>query len=386
MKKNISILIPALLLMLSACGGKKEQVVQAEGLAKIEQEWKDISIKVENGLDKPTVMQLLRAFNDTWQTAAADSIFAEASGKDYYGEEWYAGKSSVFVDNEDFCTAWYNHGDTGEQLLESRTYPRDNGHMLFAVHLEQQNPEQLSFCCFYDYDPKTQMMTPEEEPYKDFKRKWPQSVISYQLGLEFDLTIMVIETNKDEECWYHHYVWNGMKHEFHHSGPDSYHHEDEEDDQQIATAPEEDWTEEAVEKRIREYFEAVNKTFADGSTLSPFDLDKQFYTNYWNEVYEEVNAKDGRQKTTESCFFIDDNHWTNGLQTPVEVKDVKVELLTGDTAEAVFTLVEKEGGFSQKAVLELGYQRGFWCINNWLKKSHDPAGSILSQMEKYIGQ
>ncbi|MBR1411153.1 MAG: hypothetical protein IJ580_08655 [Prevotella sp.] len=78
MKKNISILIPALLLMLSACGGKKEQVVQADGLAKIKQEWKDISIKVENGLDKPTVMQLLRAFNDTWQTAAADSIFAEA--------------------------------------------------------------------------------------------------------------------------------------------------------------------------------------------------------------------------------------------------------------------------------------------------------------------
>lgn len=167
------------------------------------------------------------------------------------------------------------------------------------------------------------------------------------------------------------------------NGPESYTHED--DDQPMATAPEEDWTEEAVEKRIREYFDAVNKTFADGSTLSPFDLDKQFYTNYWNEVYEEVNAKDGRQKTTESCFFVDDNHWTGGLDTPVEVKDVKVELLTGETAEAVFTLVEKEGGISQKVVLALDYQRGLWCINDWLKKSHDPAGSMLSKMEKYIG-
>ena len=218
MKIKLCLLI-SVLLMLSSCGDKKEQDIQAEGLAKIEQEWKDVPIKVENGLDKPTVIQLLRAFNDTWQTAAADSIFTTAAGKDYFGDEWYEGKSPVFVDCEDFCTAWYNHGDTGDQLLESRIYPRDNGHLLFAVHLEQQNPEQLSFCCFYDYDPKTQMMAPEEEPYKDLKRKWQQSSLNYQLGLEYDLTVMVEETNKDDGSWFHHYAWNGMKYEFHHAGP-----------------------------------------------------------------------------------------------------------------------------------------------------------------------
>ena len=234
-------------LLLSACGNKKSQTAQdkdtaqdtetvnltdstdsATALDPIEKGWREISIKVENGLDRPTVMQLLRAFNDTWQTAAADSIFAVAAGKDYFGDEWYAGKSPVFVDCEDFCTAWYNHGDTADQLLECRTYPRDNEHLLFAVHLEQLNPVQQSFCCFYDYDPKTQMMTPEDEPYRNLKRKWQQSYLGYQLGLEYDLTIMVEETNKDGEVWFHHYVWNGMKHEFHHAGPESYASEDDE--------------------------------------------------------------------------------------------------------------------------------------------------------------
>ena len=153
----------------------------------------------------------------------------------------------------------------------------------------------------------------------------------------------------------------------------------------VVAAPEDNWTEEAVAKQIKRYFDAVNETFAEGSSLSPFDLDKKYYSAYWNEVYEAVNEKDGKQSTTEKCFFVDDNHWTAGMETPLEVKDIKVELLTGDNAEAVFTMVEKESGFSQKKVISLDYERGVWRIGNWLQKSHDPSGSMLVMMEKYIG-
>ena len=154
----------------------------------------------------------------------------------------------------------------------------------------------------------------------------------------------------------------------------------------VTSAPEEDWTEEAVAKQVRRYFDAVNETFAEGSGLNPFDLDKNYYSAHWNKVYGAVCEKEGNVETVEQRFFIDDNHWTAGMATPLEVKDIKVELLTGDMAEAVFTLVAKGHGLRQKIILSLDYERGVWRIGNWLEKSHDTSGSILVRMEKYLGQ
>lgn len=153
---------------------------------------------------------------------------------------------------------------------------------------------------------------------------------------------------------------------------------------EVVTAPEEYWTEEAVEKAIRKYYDAVNKTFADGSNLSPFDLDKQYYSAYWNEVYNKVNEKESQQTSAENRFFVDDAHWTCGFETPVIVENVKVELTTGDTAEAVVKLKEKLSGMSQKVILSMDYEKGKWLIGNILENSHDPSESMLSKMEEYI--
>lgn len=165
--------------------------------------------------------------------------------------------------------------------------------------------------------------------------------------------------------------------------------DDPEDDVQpegVVVAPEEDWTEEAVANQVRKYFDAVNATFAEGSDLNPFDLDKNYYSAHWNEVYDAVNVKEGQVETVEQRFFIDDNHWTAGMDTPLEVRDIRVELLTGDMAEAVFTLVAKEHGLSRKVILSLDYERGMWRISDWLEKSHDPSGSLLVRMENYINK
>ncbi len=145
-------------------------------------------------------------------------------------------------------------------------------------------------------------------------------------------------------------------------------------------------TEEGVAECIREYFDAVNKTFAEGSGMSPFDLDKKYYSAYWNEVYNKVNEKESNATSAEQLFFVDDNHWTAGLETPVEVKDIKVEFLTGTMAEAKLTLVDKRHGQSLKAILTLDFEEAIWRISNWLEKSHDVSGSLLVKMEKYIGR
>lgn len=154
----------------------------------------------------------------------------------------------------------------------------------------------------------------------------------------------------------------------------------------VTAAPESDWTEEAVESQVLKYFDAVNKTFAEGSEKNPFDLDRNFNSAYWNEIYSAVNEKESNVRSVEERFFVDDNHWTAGMETPLEVKDIKVELLTGDMAEAEFTLLDKRHGQRQKAILSLDYERGQWRISNWLGENHDISSSILVRMEKYVGR
>ena len=145
-------------------------------------------------------------------------------------------------------------------------------------------------------------------------------------------------------------------------------------------------TEEDVAECIREYFDAVNKTFAEGSGMNPFDLDKKYYSAYWNEVYAKVNEKESNATSAEQLFFVDDNHWTAGLETPVEAKDIKVEFLTDTKVEATLILVDKRHGQSLKAILNLDFEEAIWRISNWLEKSHDTSGSLLVKMEKYIGR
>ena len=152
---------------------------------------------------------------------------------------------------------------------------------------------------------------------------------------------------------------------------------------EIEVAPEDQWTEEAVAKQVQKYIDAVNATFAEGSDLDCYDLDKKYYTKYWNEVYTKVLDKDNNQTSVENCFFIDDFHWTFGLETPLKVKNLKVELLTGNMAEATFTLVEQEG-FSRDAVLSLDFEDNQWLINNWREPDQSVSESILCEMEAYI--
>ena len=209
MKKNVILLSILALLTLSAYGSN-------DGISKnpkaIEKGWRKKTIKVENGGENPTVTQLLRAFNAVWPTTAAGHILEMVGDTDFFIDGWYDGSSCVFVDPQDYCTAWYNHGDTSDQNIEARTYERENGHLLFAVRIEQNNPEYRLFCCFYDYNPEKQTLTPEDEPYKGMQRKSPNSALNYYLGERYDQTLIVEETPKDDIAWFHHYAWDGMKH------------------------------------------------------------------------------------------------------------------------------------------------------------------------------
>ena len=213
MRKTLFI---SLALLLACCAGAPKS--ETINISTIRDGWRGKTIETKNLGANPNVMQLLRAFNEVWPSAGADSIITEAGDRLFVSNDVTEGGSGkVFVDCEDFNVASYDQGDTGDQRTGARTYSRENGHTLFAVLLEQVNPEEIEFCCFYDYDPSTGIMTPEDEPYSDFKPQHEGSILTYWLTEgEYDQDIIIVETSPDDSypTLYHHFTFNGTEHVF----------------------------------------------------------------------------------------------------------------------------------------------------------------------------
>jgi len=207
------------------------------GIGAIEEGWREKTISVATKDDMPDVMTLVKAFQAAWPTEVVDSLITEVGDRRFVSSDETDGVSGtchIYVDCDDFNCASYDHGDTGAEAMDARVYSRENGHTLFAIRLEQINPEQKLFCCFYDYDPKTHVMTPEREPYADLKRKWKDSSLEYSLGEFYDQTIIVLEVSPaGDESIFHHFVFNGMQHTYSSSGDTGY--SEEEDDDASAT-------------------------------------------------------------------------------------------------------------------------------------------------------
>ena len=221
MKRVITMMACALALTAVASGKTPHECT----LAEINSKWMDKTITLKNVKDAPTVMQLLRAFHAVWPTQAGEALIAEAGDRLFVTNdvtECDDCSGNVFVDCEDFCFAQYHDGESDSQHLEARSFLRDEGHLLFAVCLSEGNNTQMPVCCYYDYDPSTRTMTPEQPPYGTIHRKWPDSVIYCHLGMAYDQTVIVEESTPEGEYWYHHYVYDGQTHIYNHSGEDFY--------------------------------------------------------------------------------------------------------------------------------------------------------------------
>lgn len=227
MKRLITLMVSLLALMAVAEGKTTQQC----SLAEINAGWMNKTIKVKNGKDTPDVMQLLRAFHAAWPTKAAESLIAEAGNKRYVSNdvtECDDCTGHTFVDCEDLHIAQYDNSPSDSQRLDARAFERDEGHILFAICLYEGYTTQMPVCCYYDYDPATRTMTPEQVPYGTIHRHSPDSQIYCHLGYGYDQTVIVQESLPEGGDWYHHYVYDGNTHIYHHSGEDSFDDEEEE--------------------------------------------------------------------------------------------------------------------------------------------------------------
>ena len=93
---------------------------------------------------------------------------------------------------------------------------RDNGHRLFAVVLGQPVDPMIEFVCFYDYDPKTSTLYPEDGPEQEFRPLSKDAEKSYSLprkGKDFIISEYEIDLQANIN---HVFSWDGSRHHFSH--------------------------------------------------------------------------------------------------------------------------------------------------------------------------
>lgn len=202
-------------------------------LSTINGNWTSKRIPVNSSNVNIDVMTLLKAFHATWPTEAVQSIITSAGDNSFYQHDESTMPPGchgiVYMDCEDFNWAYFRHVEGGTQDVEARVYLCDNGCAYFVISFAEAGGAVQPFCCFYYYDPASQIMRPEDTPFHNLPRKWNNSKIRYYLGFEYDQTIIVEETSPAGENWYHKYVFTGMAHVYDHSSAEAYEDMDEMD-------------------------------------------------------------------------------------------------------------------------------------------------------------
>jgi len=181
--------------------------------ATLSQQWQTKTIKVEKGGSKPDIVSLLQAFHKTWNTAAVSTLLGHAEDPNFTTYINMDTGGGVTL-NRNNGYAQVAAGDTDDDTMEAAVWKRSNGHRLFLLYtftpVEDLRgiPAQQAVCC-YDYDPKTETLTPEQNIVTQFKAKEGQYAV-YSLPSE-GTTLSIQDCNKSFEGTYHIFTWNGQQ-------------------------------------------------------------------------------------------------------------------------------------------------------------------------------
>ena len=154
-------------------------------------------------------------------------------------------------------------------------------------------------------------------------------------------------------------------------------------DSAVAAAPAELWTEEAVEAQIRKMYERLNDMDKNG-VINIVTLEDEFCSSYYlnlrNAIHKAIKGATGDDR----MFFGDEEgyRFLAGMATPMEIELIKVDLLTGDMAQAQvrFKGADEENGFMR---LELDLENGAWRVKNFDQPEAFGPGGILKMMEDF---
>ena len=134
-------------------------------LDKIESDWKTADIPVDNGDIRPTVINLITAFNERFPSFVVDSLLRKVNEPGFEGE-YYADDGTGTIQHFPSKEYILFSTETDAESLEACVMRRDNGHSLFVIQMSKPTDPSVDFYAFYDYDPQTSTLKPEQEPWK----------------------------------------------------------------------------------------------------------------------------------------------------------------------------------------------------------------------------
>lgn len=134
--------------------------------AEIGSGWTTKDIKVEKGGEQPDIVVLLKAFAKVWPTESVNQLLDMAADKQSESINRDTGGGMVIDYNNGYVDVM--PGDAPGDVLHGAMWKRSNGHRLLGLNLftpqkDDAGKASAEVLCFYDYDPKTETMTPEKD-------------------------------------------------------------------------------------------------------------------------------------------------------------------------------------------------------------------------------
>ena len=154
-------------------------------------------------------------------------------------------------------------------------------------------------------------------------------------------------------------------------------------DSTVTAAPADIWTEEAVEAQIRKMYDRLNDMDKNGA-INIVKLEDEFCSSYYLNLRNAIRKAVQDATGDDRMFFGDEEgyRFLAGMATPLEIEKIKVDLLTGDMAQAQvrFKGADEENGFMR---LELDLENGAWRVKNFDQPEAFGPGGILKIMEDF---
>ena len=205
----------SLLLLLAVMTSIYALATEYHSLEEIRDQWTSHNIQVPKGGNDPGIVQLVKAFQDTWHAYIISPVLEKAKNPNFTFEadEEYGG--GITVDRKNGYVN-LDSGASDSGYMEACVWRRDNGHRLFAIVLGQPVDPETEFICFYDYDPKTFTLYPEAGPEQGYHPLDQDNHVCYNLpqkGKDFIISEYDINLQRNIN---HVFAWDGNKHHFSH--------------------------------------------------------------------------------------------------------------------------------------------------------------------------
>ena len=137
---------------------------QSVPMEKLQAEWHQKAISVDNGKAKPGIEKLATAFCEAWRTDVCDDVLLYIRNPKRFKSLYNQNDDTAYDVTIDRTNGFVMANDEGgdRAYLSAAIWRRANGHTLLGIHTGKPVDPEIDIVLFYDYDPGTEKLTPEK--------------------------------------------------------------------------------------------------------------------------------------------------------------------------------------------------------------------------------